>query len=283
MIPKKAHFIWTLNQPMSFMRYSTLLSFSRMNPDWSIYLHMLPLQLSSTKVWEEDMYQEYLEIYRGEDYTGRLSNLNLNLITYDVLPDILQGVTEPAAASDLLSWQLLADEGGAYFDMDILFIMPLESFYKICKDIDFIITYGHSMPSCTDDYFSIGVMMSGGNNSIFKTIAQLSKINYNKSGYQSAGVKTLEKHYGDIEGLSDAFPEQQVGMMPMPAFYALDWRMLNLIFEEDMTTYVNNAGSYGIHWYGGSALAQSYIKKINHVNYRAEHGTLFKKMIEVLG
>lgn len=288
MIPKIAHFIWVKNQPMSFMRYTTLWSFRKTNPDWIMKIHLVSMDLLKGKTWEEDMGSDYLTPFNGKNYYDQLWKLN-NFgskdtgpikITYD--NTTFNNITEPAAMSDILAWYLLATEGGVYFDMDILFIESLNPLHNTCNNVDSVITYGHSAPTCTDDYFSIGVMMSSGNNQMFKVIMQLAEENYCNSGYQSAGIKILEKYYHDLDGLENAFPKQKIGLLPMIAFYALDWRMLDGIFCHNMIPYLKNVGAYGIHWYGGSNIAQEYISKINEYNYRAESGTLFQFMAGIL-
>jgi hypothetical protein len=241
---------------------------------------MIDMDLTNGKTWEEEMLQDYLEPFVGEDYRHKLRELNIDIVSYNVIPTFLEGVSEPAAASDLLTWHLLATEGGAYFDMDILFIQPIECLYSMYAGYDTVVTYGHSFQGCSDDYYSIGSMMSSGDNVMFEEIGRLALGYYTSGEYQSAGVKALDRHYGTPEHLSEAFPQLEIGVLPMGAFYAFDWRMVNLIFTT-ATGHVDLSNTYGIHWYGGSKIAQHYIKNVNEYNFYLEPGVLFRKMIEV--
>jgi hypothetical protein len=282
MIPKIAHFFWIANQPMSFMRYMTLYSFRKFNPDWEIKLHLVNMDLSGGKTWDEEVGQDYLTPFTGEDHLSKAFKLGVTVCVHNPVPDALRNIKEPAAASDVWAWYLLATEGGACFDMDILFLEPLESMYQIIKDSDFVIPYGHSTPLCPDNYFSIGSMFAKAPNKIAEDMLDCALRNYSSRGYQSAGVKVIEQLCKTPEELSSIYPDLSITTMPMSTFYPFDWRMLDVLFGHDATTYAERIGIYGIHWYGGSKIAQKYIHKINSANVYGEIGTIFRKMGELL-
>jgi len=64
MIPKRMFFYWSGND-LSWMRYMTLYSFRKMNPNWEIILYLSD-NVNKIKTWNSGEEQDFL------NYTGNI-------------------------------------------------------------------------------------------------------------------------------------------------------------------------------------------------------------------
>src|SRR5690606_28717819 len=110
-IPKIAHFYWG-NKQMPFMRYLSLYSFSKLNPDWEIKLHVPTLRKEHLDVtWKTHEHRGGdHSIFEFTDYTNRVSELdNLSVIEHDFVD---KNCLNEVFKSDILRWMLLGTCGG---------------------------------------------------------------------------------------------------------------------------------------------------------------------------
>lgn len=115
---KILHLYWGRNQPLSYFRYLTVISFLRFNPDWVVKI-WTPKVVSTVATWQTG---EQSGGYYGYDYLERLRDYvcEIDLPTIGI-PDNIPEVHK----SDLLRWYLLGIYGGVWSDFDILYIAPL--------------------------------------------------------------------------------------------------------------------------------------------------------------
>ena len=77
MIPKTMKFFWG-NETLSWMRYMTLYSFRKLNPDWKIELHLCPPSTIKYKTWLDGVQQDFFN-FSGRDFTDKLNSLDIEL------------------------------------------------------------------------------------------------------------------------------------------------------------------------------------------------------------
>jgi len=167
-IPKIVHFYWG-NEKLSYLRYLSIYSFRKLNPDWKIKIH-IPKNLSSiSPTWHSDE-QKNLSITR--DYWLEIEKLNVEIIVQPPLDDFDNDAHE-VHKSDFFRWKLLSNEGGVWSDIDILYINPMDNLLENISE-----------NSSCDTAFSwyeenkkwaISFMLSSPNNLFFKKIHELSK------------------------------------------------------------------------------------------------------------
>ena len=78
-IPKIAHFYWG-SQKLSFLRYMSLHSFKKCNPDWEVRLYC-PLILTKDARWEDKQVENNGDIYDYMHYVKY--HLNIKPIYFD--------------------------------------------------------------------------------------------------------------------------------------------------------------------------------------------------------
>ena len=137
MIEKRIAFFWE-GTTMSFMRYMTLYSFCKLNPDWEVILYLSEVSYSSpVKPWidhnDQDCYNDI-----SFNYFGRIHELPLNIKAWKP-SDLFSDVLAPSHRSDIFQWEWLTENSGFYADMDIIFVKPMEDWYNKIKDYDIVI------------------------------------------------------------------------------------------------------------------------------------------------
>lgn len=271
-IPKIAHFYWGADK-MSFMRFMTLYSFKKLNPDWSVILYV-PKNINKNKNWttfhssdSQDYNQEY-------DYKDLLTKMPIKIVEVDFANTIVKNAGE-AQRSDYLRWNLLYQKGGAWFDMDILFIKPLSSMYYN----DIIKECSADVMLCYDErHFGeqpIGALFSSIKNDYYKRVSLESQNVSNFDNYQSIGTNIVRKIAHTPEMLKNSFQHLNIVDFTYKMFYNLDYKQLVNIYENDVfESLKENKEVIGIHWYGGDPLTAKHNNIINAENYNQYNNTI---------
>jgi len=284
-IPKIAHFYWG-NITLPYLRYLSLLSFHKYNPDWKINLYV-PIQKYKGKCLDTG---GITFDFTGKDYYKGLKDLSVNIIETDfsfIGIDALANnklsqkhlSRQEVYRSDFLRWHLLSTIGGLWSDMDIMYFKPITEIdinTNLNKKINTVISihpkYGHS----------VGFMLSGQNNPYYNYIFNYAKEKFNPIDYQSIGVNLLNEKFPSTEAIGKNFPNLKgtVKNIDVKTVYAYDALCIPTVYQSsNMTRYTQN--SIGLHWYAGHALAREYIVKMNHLNYSRWNNVLRKTIEKV--
>ena len=185
-------FFWG-NTKMSWLRYMTLYSFRKYNPDWLINLYVSDQKIH-TKTWKTYEEQDFF-MYAGNDYMDNIKDLNINTIEYTI-KDKKGNEISPSQKSNFFKWQLLATNGGFYSDMDILFFRSINDLYEKTKEYDIGLTYTW--------IFSVGFMFSKGNNLFFQDVYNECLNKFDADNYQGASATALRK-WPNIQAVEDQY------------------------------------------------------------------------------
>lgn len=284
-IPKIANFYWGSDK-MSFLRYLTIYSFKKMNPDWSIHLY-IPKNISKQITWLTKGNDTHHKIdnleYDGEDYYEKLlEDVALKVIKVDFSKSFITKNAPEPHKSDLLTWQVLSTKGGLWCDMDIVFNRPITSLSVNYGDTetdtitayDYRILEGDGSPTKP-----IGFLMSGGNNLFFKKHAAEAKKSYVDSQYQSIGTSVVKKVSNTFEECRSRYFANRFQNLNPNSVYHFHFQKMNQIYDENKEL---PKDFIGLHWYGGHPMSQEFNKKINHTNYKDFDNTIGNVIKEVL-
>jgi len=281
-IPKKAHFYWG-NSVLPYLRYLTLLSFHKYNPDWEINLYIPPKQYTGAFLDTQRSFN-----FIGRDYfpnLKRISKINIKIMNFKFIEEKCKGLEKDYLSraevykSDFLRWYLLSTVGGLWSDMDIMYFksmndMEINNSYN--KDIDNVISlhpkYKHS----------VGFMLSAPNNSYYDYILEKAKIKFNPKHYQSIGVTLLNPEFPTVESIQKKFPYIKTINLPIKTVYAYDALIIPTIYNSNNLNLYNKF-SIGLHWYAGHSLAKKYTNEINHMNYSNYNNLLCKTIRKIYG
>lgn len=102
-VPKVLHLFWGKNKPLSYLRYLTVKSFVKYNPDWGIRVHIPTSPIDSKpRLWPTEITSSKF------DYFDKLNDIpNVDFIPVESTKEIGSVHT-----SDLLRIKLLHEEGG---------------------------------------------------------------------------------------------------------------------------------------------------------------------------
>ena len=276
---KDIYFYWG-NETMSYMRYMTLYSFCLFNPDWMVYLikNYLPARNDARLPQKQDKTE-----YKGKDYTNLLKNLNIIVSDFEPsMIDLDEKIVNDMAdvhIKDILNWKILAEQGGAVADMDILFMKPIGNEIDVDTDVGLVCFDGFPEKG----YIPVTFMYSSGQNKFFEKSYKNSLRKYNPSEYESCGNLCIEEK--SLEAIRGNFPDLKVQKLDdaivFPFVNCLYYDGISKLYDGDYTNEIIKS-SIGIHWYGGNVVAQSNNYQIDDESINDINNTLTIKTREVL-
>lgn len=263
MSEKVMSFFWG-NTKMSWLRYLTLYSFVKYNPDWKTVLYTCDQKITD-KTWKSPELQDFFR-YKGDDYTSIVSDLGVEIKEYDVKTKGGKEIS-PSQKSNFFKWNLLATTGGFYADMDIIFLRSINDIFKKTEMYDTGLTF--------TSYYSIGFMFSNGNNAFFKDVYNECYNNFHAENYQGAGVLRLAR-WPSIKDIDSQY--SKVYNIPFRYLYKYDSHIIPKIHEVN-SNYEMDEDSIGLHWYAGHILSQNANDTLSPDNFK-EYNTLLSRVIK---
>jgi mannosyltransferase OCH1-like enzyme len=123
-IPKTVHFYWG-GSKLSYLRFLSVESFQRHNPDWAIEVHVPAIPSNAAPAW--DTFQQK-NVNIEHDYFSELSGIDgVTIVEHDFSDYDFDNNAHEVHKSDFLRWRLLSTEGGVWSDIDILYVKPMNS------------------------------------------------------------------------------------------------------------------------------------------------------------
>lgn len=278
LIPKRIFFYWQ-NDSLSWMRYMTLYSFRKLNPDWQIDLFYFDDAFVHKKQWKTLENQDYFT-YKGPDYFDKIYELNINIKRWEMDEWQLELFSKlnPVAKSDVFRWYELYKNGGIYSDMDILFIKPIDQLYNT------LISGKFNTMICLHEYLSIGFLGSAQYNALFEDVYDnCRKIVENDIGYQSFGVCSFYDLFGTDMAqkniLQVIYPELNIYNLPFKTVYPFDSFQIENCFTGKCDINQISEETIGYHWYAGHPLAQKYNSILTERYFKSFHN-LFCELVK---
>jgi hypothetical protein len=276
MIDKTAYFFWQGEQ-MSWLRHMTLRSFVHHNPDWRAVLY-LAADPNYTKTWGTPERQENYHKEEYENYLPRVFDVDVEVINR------ASASYHPAQNSDLSCWEILSNNNGMFFDMDIVFSKSINDFWEVIKSYDIQLDIGRKGRR-------IGCLASGGNNSIFKELLDITSGDTSNIQYQSFGRDAFDEllnRYDEggcvlglghwekldivLENLSVTHHQKIFNSYRYDTIYPWDWNVDNPRFY-DLHDTIHHT-HFGVHWYGGRPMSQKFNLFLTEDNFRDHKNTI---------
>jgi len=268
-VPKIANFYWG-SEKMSFMRYMTIKTFKRQNPDWSIHLYV-PKNVSTETSWRkiDSHHQNDASDYNSKyDYFEQLLNEEaIKTIQVDFSKTVVGSSASEPHKSDFLRWNVLYQKGGLWSDMDIVYHKPMADLYFNNfenSQTDLVVSYDERHIESGVNLTAIGFLLTKPKNSFFNTLSKKSIKLFDPNHYQSIGAYMWMNSYRNIDSIRDSHHLQVINL-DYNTVYQFDWNNLDQIYLSSSKSIHDK--SIGIHWYGGHPLSQQVNNKINHTNY----------------
>ncbi len=271
-IPKIAHFYWG-EETLPYLRYLTIWSFHKYNPDWEIRFYY-PKYRQKGRSWKT---HEHNFKFTGKDYYQKLRKLSVKFIEIDFeLIGFKNNVSEVYKAN-YLEYYLLYMIGGLFSDTDIIYFNSISNLVvnkpenKNINNIFSILWHGHTM----------GFLLSSLKNDIYKYHLDKLPIYFEKlkNDYQCIGTLMINKEIGKtIKEIQTKFPILNIYNLLPKTIYAYDIGKIKQIFQsQDIKEFTNY--SIGMHWYGGYPLSMKCINQTN--SYNVESNNIIGKIINI--
>ncbi len=261
-IPKIVHFYWG-NEKLSYLRYLSILSFRKLNPDWRIKVH-IPKQLSRiSPTW---ISEEQKNLSIKEDYWDEVEKLGVEIIVQPPLEDFDNNAHE-VHKSDFFRWKLLVAEGGVWSDIDIFYINPMNNLVEN--------TVENSLCDTAFSWYAqqrkwaISFMLSSVGNPFYKKIHELSKTAYDKNRYQSIGSELINNNYHRPSKLSKQNPEISFVLMDQKGAYPIGPTEIENFYTpltEQGRQLLRDPNVVGFHWFAGHPSSQKFESELNEKN-----------------
>ncbi len=273
-IPKTLHLYWG-NDTISFLRYLTVYTFQKFNPDWTIKLYYPRVKYSGKKTW---LSNEHSVAFTGENYIDQLYALPIEKIEVDFgLIGLDNEMPEPFKA-DYLRWLLLSSEGGLWSDFDIIYFKPMSNLYinnSKNTNINTLVCFNNQDENFT--YYSIGFLMSDPGNEFYRFLKEESYKKLNILHYQSIGSKLIKYHFGNEHIITAKYPHIKIANLKMSAIYPFSASRVRHIFTGNNQHYITE-DAIGIHWYAGHHISGHNENILTDINYM-EHDNVISSII----
>ena len=262
-IPRIAHFYWGRNKNLSYLRYISILSFKKFNPEWKILLHSPKYPSISEPTWDS---KEQKGVQVPEDYYEKLINSGVTVVLHDFKDYGYNNNVHEIYKNDYLRWLVLYKLGGLWSDTDIIYIKPIEELSDNISDNKDCDTFLCRYPTGAN---AIGFLMSSGNNKFFGYIHEISKKVSDPNNYQAIGSFILNRLLRVTEFNKEFYPGTNFLMLDYRSVYSINCEH-NAIsyFYKPFFRVKSEEGVIGFHWYGGDPISQQFEFMLNEDNYK---------------
>lgn len=280
MIPKKIWFYWGAEK-MTFLRYTTIRSFRKYNPDWEINLIYRDVG-QPDRVWKN-------EPAGSDDYFNRLDAEEVVLHPLSTVDfgrmdgqDIDVSGFSDVHISDLLSWRILAGGFGVVADMDIIFVNSLDQLVDRLNaesvDVGLVCFRQPAENGETrEGYYPVTFMMAGRRdalgNRFFADCYKRAVLCRRPDEYESCGTPVITKLFKSFEEIEATYPNLNFSRLPDQIVFPfvvspkISWGQgLEILWTEDCNKLPT--GCIGVHWYGGADISVVGNNMVNENNYR---------------
>lgn len=275
---KEIYFYWG-NATMSYMRYMSLYSFCKLNPDWKVHL----IVNNSEQLRVDTIEKQDKTEFKGKDYFHLIKYLDINTIDFENnMINLDNSVVEQMSdvhTKDVLNWKILSEWGGVVADMDILFTKPIGTLINSDTDIGLICFSNYPQPG----YIPVSFMYSSGSNTFFKKTYDRALANYNSSIYESCGTLCIEEQ--SLAEIVKNYPNSTVQRLPDASvfpFVEYEWNEgIRKLYQGDFRRDIHT-DAIGIHWYAGTPQSQKQNNKLNAQTVYKINNTVSNSIKEIL-
>jgi hypothetical protein len=276
-IPKLVHFYWG-NDTISFLRYLSVYTFQKFNPDWRIQFYYPTEKYRGARTWSTP---EHSGKFSGPNYLGRLLDLNIEKIELNFADLGIDSQIPETFKSDLLRWYLLTHVGGLWSDMDILYFRPVDSLdlnAPAAQEVDTVV--------CLDEnggynYHTIGFLMSAPGSLYYQFALKESYCCMDLSKYQSIGGNLLRHNFPTMASIQSKFPGLRVENLSLDVVYPLNDTLVPLIYHTGYMHYLTHR-TIGLHWYAGHPATREFedcLTEQTYCNYQNIIANLIREVL----
>ncbi len=268
-IEERMSFFWGEGK-MSWLRYLTLETFCKLNPHWDIRLYFTT-KSKKVQTWRSIEQQDFKH-YDGACYFEKATKIkNLQSIPAEYFFPKFPTHLSPVHQCDLLQWKILAELGGWYSDMDILYLKSMELLHNrtLNDQYDMVMC----LP-CGD--LTIGFLAAKQGRKFYRAmfnscLQQLQEPNtYQAFGtskmFEMCGLRGNAPGRDAVWRITKHFNHSIYVTENGEDVYPWNWRGVENIWHKDVGV---GADQVGIHWYAGAPTSQKMNAVLTPENWDA--------------
>jgi mannosyltransferase OCH1-like enzyme len=246
-VPKVAHFYWGGNK-LVYLRYLTIKTFMRLNPDWQIILWH-PVIPFKGKSWGIEKGYSELDQNLCKDYLPDLLALPITKVPVDFNMLRFKNITAEVHKADYIRINALYLYGGLWSDMDILYFKPISE--MSCNTLE---NQNKEVFVCISDYgHSTGFNLATENSHFFDILVNNLNKTFKQRDYQCWGPDIFNRYFKKLEFIPNAIN------LDMDTVYAHNCHQVKELLNGDPPRFTKN--SIGCHWYAGNSVWGDFLNK----------------------
>ena len=261
-IPQTLHLYWGGHR-LSYLRYLTVRTFRDLNPGWQVKLHLPNTVSDAAPRWQT--FQQKGSCVE-QDYLDRV---DADIVMHDFSDYGFDNQAHEVHKSDFLRWRLLAESGGIWSDMDILYVRPMDALEDNVSDHQTIDTV--LCPLIPPKKHTVGFLMSGSGNAFCRWMHQASLDHYDPEIYQCMGSNIINQAFESLDDFAQRFPYNRFLFLDPASVYSVTSKDIDRFYQPmDRHTLkkLNRPGVIGFHWFGGHPLSQNLENQLTENNLK---------------
>ena len=244
-IPKVAHFYWG-GGPLSYLRFLSVKSFKKQNPDWQVKVHVPVTNSQAPASWANNIKQ---------DFRKQIDTLDVTIVEHDFDSHGFNNQAHEVHKSDFLRWRLLATEGGVWSDIDIFYVKPMQCLEEnISQNSNIDVALCPLKPPYKH---TVGFMLASKDNKFYSYISQVALTNYNKDVYQCMGSDLINARFENFESFGQQFPNNKFIFLDKKCVYTITSKTIESFYQQTNKKH-NGPEIIGYHWFGGHPRSQEF-------------------------
>lgn len=255
-IPKIAHFYWG-GEKLSYLRFLSVKSFQKYNPDWAIWVHVPAFVSNATPVW--DTFQQKNTNIK-HNYFDQLTDITgLTVVEHDFSRLGFDNNAHEVHKSDFLRWHLLAKHGGLWSDIDILYTASMTCLMENTDSNAMIDTA--LCPLKPPHKHTVGFMLSSQNNNFFQYISELACSAYDPARYQCMGSDLINERFKTFDSFAETFNNHNFIFLNKMCVYPVTSKNIEYFYQTmnpGIRKKLNHKNTVGYHWFAGHPLSQAF-------------------------
>jgi hypothetical protein len=276
-IPKIAHFYWG-GEKLSYLRFWSVKSFQKLNPDWTIKIHVPVVLSKATPAW--DTFQQK-NVNIRHDYFDKLTDINgVTIVKHDFLDYNFDNNAHEVHKSDFIRWHLLAKYGGLWSDIDILYTEPISCLKENTDSTHAVDTA--LCPLKPPHKHTVGFMLSCQGNKFFQYISEQAQSAYNPATYQCMGSDLINNRFKTFDSFVEKFTDHNFIFLNKNCVYPLTSKRIEMFYQtvdSEIKKTLNNTAIIGVHWFAGHPLSQEFENQLTPDNIN-EYNNLLSTIIK---
>jgi hypothetical protein len=263
-IPRVVHFYW--GGKLTFLRYASIYSCAKQNPDWQIKLHTPEILGATRPTWKSSEQSKAVSIQdTTENYMHLVKKIpNLEVVKHNFEKYQFKNNAHEVHKSDMLRWILLSTEGGLWSDSDIIYHHPM------CVMLDNKPQnnqFSTGLCKYNASVHAIGFLMASKDNAVFREILKFARKSFRPNQYQCVGSSVLNRRFKKTDN-------RIFYINPATVYSIADDGISKFL---STNTYIQDyPNAIGFHWYGGHPMISELELAINHRTYQTNNTFLGK-------